>query len=122
MNEKQTSVPGVSISIPLELPTLSLRQAQLLKALGQYFLDHRTYPTHRELASIIGLRGSPAAYLLALQIKGYLETQPRARRNVKITELGWEYLRMMIEPKLIRPNHKRQRLSTTPTVTSLQQL
>jgi len=115
-------MPGVSMSIPLKLPALSLRQAQLLKALNQHFLDHRTYPMHWELASLIGLRGSPTAYLMALQIKGYLETQPLSRYNVKIPELGWKYLRMMIEPELIQPNHKRQRLSTMATVTDLQQL
>ncbi|HWS86446.1 MAG TPA: helix-turn-helix domain-containing protein [Pyrinomonadaceae bacterium] len=68
------------------LPPLTDKQAECLRYVLDYFLERRYYPTQREVAAAMSLNSSTAeSYLKPLIQKGYLEREPRRRRNVRLT-------------------------------------
>ncbi len=80
------------------LPTLTKRQAEVLTFLGRYFQAHRDYPTQREIADHFGVSQNAAAlHLVALGKKNYVVRLPGERRNIRLTALALEKLRMIGE-------------------------
>ncbi len=80
------------------LPTLTKRQAEVLTFLGRYFQTHRDYPTQREIADHFGISQNAAAlHLVALSKKNYVVRLPGERRNIRLTALALEKLRMIGE-------------------------
>jgi DNA-binding MarR family transcriptional regulator len=80
------------------LPTLTQRQAEVLTFLGRYFQTNRDYPTQREIADHFGVSQNAAAlHLVALSKKNYVVRLPGERRNIRLTELALEKLRMIGE-------------------------
>lgn len=78
------------------LPPLTEKQAECLKYLVGYFLERRYYPTQREVAAAMRLSSSTAeSYLEPLERKGYLEREPRRRRNIRLTNAAVEKLELM---------------------------
>src|SRR5215216_2799106 len=72
---------------PIVLPPLSPKQAECLKYIHDYFLEHRYYPTQREVADAMKLQSSTAeTYFEPLRRKGYLQRKVRGqRRNIRLT-------------------------------------
>lgn len=78
------------------LPTLTKRQTEVLSFLGRYFQDNRDYPTQREIADHFGISQNAAAlHLQALSKKNYVVRLPGERRNIRLTALAIEKLRMI---------------------------
>jgi DNA-binding MarR family transcriptional regulator len=82
------------------LPPLTEKQGQCLKFILEYFIEHRYYPTQREVATAMNLQSSTAeSYLEPLRRKGYLARKVKQqRRNIRLTskarqKLGLEDLR-----------------------------
>ena len=75
---------------PKALPPLTEKQAQCLKFIHDYFLEHGLYPTQREVADAMNLQSSTAeTYLDPLRRKGYLHRRARKqRRNIRLTPLA----------------------------------
>lgn len=69
------------------LPPLTEKQAQCLKFIFEFFIQHRYYPTQREVAAAMNLQSSTAeSYLEPLRRKGYLARKvKRQRRNIRLT-------------------------------------
>jgi len=69
------------------LPPLTEKQAQCLKFILDFFIQHRYYPTQREVTAAMKLRSSTAeSYLEPLRRKGYLARKVRRkRRNIRLT-------------------------------------
>jgi DNA-binding MarR family transcriptional regulator len=75
------------------LPALTAKQQSFLETVLLYFGKHRHYPTQRELAGLIGVKSSNVeAYLKSLEEKGYIEREPRRRRNIRLTSNALEKL------------------------------
>lgn len=80
------------------LPTLTGRQAEILAFLNHYFITNRDYPTQREIAEHFAISQNAAAlHLVALGKKSYVLRLPGERRNIRLTDLAFEKLRMMGE-------------------------
>lgn len=78
------------------LPTLTKRQVEVLSFLGNYFQEKRDYPTQREIADHFRISQNAAAlHLQALSKKNYVVRLPGERRNIRLTELAIEKLRMI---------------------------
>ncbi len=69
------------------LPPLSEGQGRCLKFILEFFIEHRYYPTQREVADKMNLKSSTAeSYLEPLRRKGYLARKVRRqRRNIRLT-------------------------------------
>lgn len=69
------------------LPPLTEKQGECLKIILEFFIEHRYYPTQREVAAAMNLRSSTAeSYLEPLRRKGYLARKvKRRRRNIRLT-------------------------------------
>lgn len=69
------------------LPPLTEKQAQCLKFILEFFVQHRYYPTQREVATAMDLQSSTAeSYLEPLRRKGYIARKvKRQRRNIRLT-------------------------------------
>lgn len=69
------------------LPQLTDKQARCLRFIHEYFMEHRYYPTQREVARAMNLQSSTAElYLEPLRRKGYLQRKvKRQRRNIRLT-------------------------------------
>lgn len=81
------SESGDASSSLIVLPPLSDKQAKCLKFIHDYFLEHRYYPTQREVADAMNLQSSTAeTYFEPLRRKGYLQRKVRGqRRNIRLT-------------------------------------
>lgn len=80
------------------LPTLTQRQTEVLVFLSRYFQTNRDYPTQREIAEHFGVSQNAAAlHLGALSKKNYVVRLPGERRNIRLTGLALEKLRMIGE-------------------------
>jgi len=80
------------------LPTLTKRQTEVLTFLGHYFQSNRDYPTQREIADHFGISQNAAAlHLVALSKKNYVVRLPGERRNIRLTPLALEKLRLIGE-------------------------
>ena len=78
------------------LPPLTDKQAECLKFVVEYFAARRYYPTQREVAAAMNLNSSTAeSYFEPLVRKGYLEREPRRRRNIRLTRAAVEKLELM---------------------------
>lgn len=78
------------------LPPLTDKQAECLKYVVDYFAARRYYPTQREVAAAMSLNSSTAeSYFEPLVRKGYLEREPRRRRNIRLTTAAVEKLELM---------------------------
>lgn len=80
---------------PKALPPLTEKQAQCLKFIHDYFLEHGLYPTQREVADAMNLQSSTAeTYLDPLRRKGYLHRRARKqRRNIRLTPMARQLFR-----------------------------
>lgn len=89
-------------NLPLKvLPPLTENQAKCLVYITNFFLRHRYYPTHREIAEAMGLRTNTAEmYLAPLVQKGYLVRQRGRHRNIRITKSAISRLELMGEEVL----------------------
>lgn len=80
------------------LPPLTDNQAKCLKFISNYYVQHRYYPTHREVAEAMGLQTNTAEmYVQPLVRKGYLARQRGRHRNMRLTRAGISRLEMMGE-------------------------
>ena len=89
--------PGIAMQ---PLPMLTEKQANCLRFLYTYFMEHRYYPTQREVMDALGVKGTNAAgYLDPLEKKGYLVRDILAgtRRNIRLTKQAIEKLELMGE-------------------------
>jgi DNA-binding MarR family transcriptional regulator len=78
------------------LPPLTVRQAECLVYLFNYFSEYRYYPTQREIAKKMNLRtNSAATFLEPLRKKGYLEKEPGKNRNINLTRSALQKLKLM---------------------------
>jgi DNA-binding MarR family transcriptional regulator len=78
------------------LPPLTERQAECLIYLYNYFIEHRYYPTQREIVKKMNLKtNSAATFIEPLCKKGYLEKEPGKRRNIDLTHMAIEKLKFM---------------------------
>lgn len=82
-----TEVPLTEVEILKVLPPLSEGQQRCLKFILEFFIEHRYYPTQREVAAAMNLNSSTAeSYLEPLRRKGYLQRKVRRqRRNIRLT-------------------------------------
>lgn len=83
------------------LPYLTDRQAKCLRLIYEYFLEHKYYPTQREVAAAMEVRSSTAEMFIGpLEDKGYLtrergEGDRRKQRNIRLTADALERLKLM---------------------------
>jgi len=83
------------------LPYLTERQAKCLKLIYDYFIEHKYYPTQREVAAAMEVRSSTAEMFIGpLEDKGYLTRErgkgdKRKQRNIRLTADALERLRLM---------------------------
>lgn len=86
---------GVELAEMRVLPTLTKRQMEVLAYLDRYFQANRDYPTQREIADHFQISQNAAAlHLAALAKKNYLVRLPGERRNIRLTALAMEKLRL----------------------------
>lgn len=78
-----------------ELPRLTQRQEGCLARIYKFFLEHRYYPTSREIAKGINVGNAANTHIAALVKKGYLMLRKGEPRNVRFTERGLEKLSFM---------------------------
>jgi DNA-binding MarR family transcriptional regulator len=84
---------GVPLTV---LPPLTERQAKCLEYILNFFVEHRYYPTQREIADAMNIRSATAEmYLEPLELKGYLKREPGRHRNIRLTDGALEKLRLM---------------------------
>ena len=90
---------GGGAAAPLNiLPRLTEKQGRCLLYIFNYYVEHRHFPTHREIAQAMGIKSTTAAmYLDPLVEKGYLKRigKGKAARNIRVTVDGLERLRML---------------------------
>lgn len=80
------------------LPPLTDNQAKCLRFISSYYVRHRYYPTHREVAEAMGLQTNTAEmYLQPLVRKGYLARQRGQHRNIRLTRDAISRLELMGE-------------------------
>jgi DNA-binding MarR family transcriptional regulator len=91
------------------LPPLSEGQQRCLKFILDYFIEHRYYPTQREVVEAMGIRSSTAeSYLAPLRRKGYLQRKvKKQRRNMRLTpkarqKLGLEEAKVERQPAALK--------------------
>jgi len=78
------------------LPPVTDRQGKCLQFILEYFLEHRFYPTQREVAAAMNVRSNTAEmYIQPLEQKGYLQRMPGKQRNIRLTPDGIERLKLM---------------------------
>jgi predicted transcriptional regulator len=79
------------------LPPLTEKQAECLKFVLNYFIEHKFYPTQREVAAAMNINSKTAdSYFVPLIRKGYLKKErPGSRRNIELTSIGVKKLEMM---------------------------
>jgi DNA-binding MarR family transcriptional regulator len=83
------------------LPHVTEKQAKCLRFIYEYFLEHRYYPTQREVAKAMEVRSSTAEmFIKPLEDKGYLSRERgdddrRKQRNIRLTPDALERLRLM---------------------------
>ncbi len=89
--EEASEIAGLRV-----LPTLTKRQTEILTFLDSYFQANRDYPTQREIADHFGISQNAAAlHLVALGKKNYVLRLPGERRNIRLTALAMEKLRLV---------------------------
>jgi DNA-binding MarR family transcriptional regulator len=88
--------------LPLKvLPPLTANQAKCLVYVTNFFLQHRYYPTHREIAEAMELRTNTAEMFIGpLVQKGYLIRQRGRHRNIRLTKSAISRLELMGEEVL----------------------
>lgn len=81
------------------LPPLSEKQVQCLRFILDYFVEHKFYPTQREVAAAMKIKSTTAdSYLVPLRQKGYLRRKTkRQRRNIRLTTLALQKLQLDAE-------------------------
>lgn len=89
--------PSETTPDPLKvLPPVTDRQAKCLIYIFDYFVEKRHYPTHREIASAMGVRSNTAEmYLEPLELKGYLLRERGRRRNIRLTQDALDKLKRL---------------------------
>lgn len=92
----------IPVADPLKvLPPVTDRQAKCLKFIFEYLVEHRYYPTQREVAEAMNVRSSTAEmFIKPLEDKGYLTRErgkddKRKQRNIRLTSEALEKLRML---------------------------
>jgi DNA-binding IclR family transcriptional regulator len=78
------------------LPPVTKKQAKCLEFILNYFLEHRYYPTQREVAIEMGIHSNTAEmYLQPLVEKGYLTRESKKQRNIRLTQDALERLALL---------------------------
>jgi SOS-response transcriptional repressor LexA len=78
------------------LPPLTERQTECLVFIYNYFIEHRYYPTQREIVQKMNLKtNSAATFIEPLRKKGYLKKEPGKRRNIDLTRMAIEKLKFI---------------------------
>lgn len=78
------------------LPPLTERQTECLVYIYNYFIEHRYYPTQREIVQKMNLKtNSAATFVEPLRKKGYLKKEPGKRRNIDLTRMAIEKLKFI---------------------------
>ncbi len=79
------------------LPPVTEKQAKCLEFILNYFLEHRYYPTQREVAKEMGIQSNTAEmYLQPLVEKGYLTRESKKQsRNIRLTQSALERLALL---------------------------
>lgn len=84
------------LALPV-LPPLSERQQVLLRFLWDFYQTRRYFPTHRECAEALKLRSTQVGgYLEPLIKKGYVVRLNQPSRNITLTQLAVDRLRVDI--------------------------
>jgi DNA-binding MarR family transcriptional regulator len=82
--------------LPEPLPMLTDKQARTLEYIFNFYIAHRDYPTHREIAAALKIKSSNAMpFVNPLIKKGYLERIDGPRRNIRLTSQALEKLKLM---------------------------
>lgn len=77
------------------LPPLTEKQRKCLEFILRFFLRHRFYPTHREIAEAMSIRSTTAEmYLEPLEKKGYIERKAGVHRKIRLTPEALERLKL----------------------------
>jgi SOS-response transcriptional repressor LexA len=80
----------------MSLPPLTERQTECLVFIYNYFIEHRYYPTQREIVQKMNLKTKSAAtFVEPLRKKGYLKKEPGKRRNIDLTHMAIEKLKFI---------------------------
>jgi DNA-binding MarR family transcriptional regulator len=70
-------------------PPITDRQLDVLKAIHQYAVTNRMYPTQREIAKLLGVAQQTVSQNIdALVSKKYLLRPPESRRNIRLSALA----------------------------------
>jgi DNA-binding MarR family transcriptional regulator len=78
------------------LPLLTNKQADCLTYIFRFFVTHRDYPTHREIAEAMSVHSTNVLpYLRPLINKGYIKRNNSAKRNIRLTGQAWRKLKLM---------------------------
>lgn len=74
------------------LPVLSARQAEALRFIYDYAVEHRDYPTGPEIGLHLGMTKQGAASMLSTLVKkGYaFKDRNFSERNIRLTEVAIE--------------------------------
>jgi DNA-binding MarR family transcriptional regulator len=82
--------------LPERLPTLTNKQARTLEYIYRFYIEHRDYPTHREIAEALKIKSTNAMpFVNPLIKKGYLKRVNGPRRNMRLTTQALEKLKLM---------------------------
>jgi DNA-binding MarR family transcriptional regulator len=95
--KKASKGKGTTAALKI-LPALTERQGRCLLFIFNYYVEHRHFPTHREIAKAMGISSTTAAmYIDPLVAKGYLKRASggKVARNLRVTADGLERLRIM---------------------------
>ncbi len=69
------------------LPPLTEKQGKCLEYILNYFIEHRYYPTQREVARAMKIASTNAeVHIEPLERKGYLVRDSGKRRNIRLTQ------------------------------------
>jgi len=94
MVEEQHKVNLQTFATPL--PLLTNKQADCLTYIFRFFVTHRDYPTHREIAEAMSVHSTNVSpYLRPLINKGYIRRNDAAKRNIRLTHRALQKLRLM---------------------------
>ena len=76
------------------LPKLTNRQAECLRYIAGFAMQHNFYPTQREIANAMGIRSNTAyAFTEPLKKKGYLKVSKQTgKRNLILTDQAYRLL------------------------------
>jgi DNA-binding MarR family transcriptional regulator len=79
------------------LPLLTVKQEDCLSYIFKFFITHRDYPTHREIAEAMKIQSTNVTpYLQPLIRKGYIRRRKSdAKRNIRLTGQALQKLRLM---------------------------